>query len=144
MLANRGERFLGQPVAGFVELFLAGQDFAPNDAAFAARRLGDRGVEDFGRRPPDVGLGAVAFDERDDGMVGDDPVAVPVFDFGADGAAAAAFNLWWHGPQFTTKGPAFAGEPFSLPTARVYHPSASPALNTRSFWNLRLPSKLPP
>src|SRR2546425_14013 len=81
--------------------------FAPPDAALPARRPGHRGVEDLRRRPPDVGSGAVAFDEGDDGMVGDDPVAIPVVYFGADGAAAAAFHLCWHGPQFTTKRPAF-------------------------------------
>jgi len=32
-------------------------------------------------------------------------MAVPELDFGADGAPAAAFNLCWHGPQFTTKRP---------------------------------------
>src|SRR5207237_8451390 len=30
--------------------------------------------------------------------------------------AAATFQLGWHGPQFTTKRPAFAGEPFRCPT----------------------------
>ena len=50
-------------------------------------------------------------------MVGDDPMAVPEFDFGAYGAATAAFNLCWHGPQFTTKRPAFAGEPVTYRNA---------------------------
>ncbi len=36
-------------------------------------------------------------------MVGNDPLAVLEVDFGTDGAAAAAFSLYWHGPQFTTK-----------------------------------------
>jgi len=46
-------------------------------------------------------------------------MAVPEFDFGAEGAHAAAFNLCWHGPQFTTKRPAFAGEPFRPELPRV-------------------------
>ncbi len=78
------------------------------------RRARDRGVEDLGRGAPNVGPGAVAFDEGDDGMVGNDPVSIPVVDLRPYGAAAATFKLGWHGPQFTTKRPAFAGEPFRV------------------------------
>ena len=39
--------------------------------ALAAIGLGHRGVEDAHRGAPDVGAGAVAFDERDDRLVGD-------------------------------------------------------------------------
>src|SRR5437879_7158188 len=112
MLANDAQRFFRQPIAVLIEGFFTGQDFAPHDAALPARRFGHRGVEYFRRRPPDVGSGAVALDEGNDGMVGDGPVAVPVGDLGADGCAEAAFNLCWHGPQFTTKRPAFAGSLF--------------------------------
>ena len=40
------------------------------DGALAAIGLFDRGVEDALRRLPDVAAGAVAFNERNDGIVG--------------------------------------------------------------------------
>jgi hypothetical protein len=67
---------------------------------------------------PDVRSGAVAFDEGNDGVVGDDPMVVPEVDFGSDSTAAAAFYLGWHGPHSTTKRPAFGGRAVS------YQPSA--------------------
>jgi hypothetical protein len=55
-----------------LEGLLAGEDFVPGDLALARVRLGDGGVEDADGGAPDVAAGAVAFDVRDDGAVGDD------------------------------------------------------------------------
>src|SRR5438093_4525194 len=109
MLADDVERLVREPIAVLIERFLTGQHFAPHDAALAAGNLGNGVVEHLGGRAPDVGSGAVAFDEWDDGVVGDDPAPVPVVDLRADGAAAAAFNLCWHGPHLTTKRLVFGG-----------------------------------
>src|SRR5262249_59275995 len=93
---------VGQPAARRIEGLLAGQDLLPDDAALAAGGLRDRRIEHPGSGAPDVGTGAVAFDERDDGMVGDDPASVPIIDFGAGGDCR-------HGPHLTTKRGLFAG-----------------------------------
>src|SRR5690606_13691171 len=77
IVAERFERFVGQPVAGLLERLLAGEDLVPDDAARAAVGLLDRRVEHADAGPPDVGAGAVAFDERNDGPVGHDQPAVP-------------------------------------------------------------------
>ncbi len=56
---------------------LAGEDLHPVDLALAAVGLGYRGVHDAHAGAPDVRPGAVALDERDDRIVGDDQLAVP-------------------------------------------------------------------
>jgi hypothetical protein len=43
-------------------------------------RLFDSGVEDADRRFPNIAAGAVSFDERDDGVIGNAVLAVAVFD----------------------------------------------------------------
>ena len=68
---QRLERLLGQPLAVLRVRLLAGEDLHPGDLPLAAVRLLDRGVEHAHRRAPDVGAGAVALDEGDDGIVGD-------------------------------------------------------------------------
>src|SRR5439155_12146435 len=64
------DRILGAPVLEAVECLLAGDDLHPGDAALAAVGLLDRGVEDGVAGAPEVGAGAVAPDEGDDGVGG--------------------------------------------------------------------------
>ncbi len=66
---------LGEPVAGLLERLLAGEHLCPRDLLAVLRR---RGVEHELRGGPDVDAGAVAFDERDDRLVGDVERAVGV------------------------------------------------------------------
>src|SRR5207249_1261460 len=70
------DRVLGEPVLEAVEGLLAGVDLHPGDLPLAAVRLAYRGVEDRLAGAPDVGPRAVAFDEGDDGLIGD--VEAPV------------------------------------------------------------------
>src|SRR5262249_58160149 len=60
---------VGQPVLEGVEGLVAGEGRQPGDRPGAAVGLLAGGVEDRLAGPPDVGAGAVALDERDDGMV---------------------------------------------------------------------------
>src|SRR5439155_20813193 len=60
------------PVAGSVERLLSGEHLLPRDPPVAAVGLRHRRVEHAHGGAPDVGAGAVAFDERDDGMIRDD------------------------------------------------------------------------
>ena len=69
-----------QPVVELLEAFLARVDFHPRDLLLAAVRLRDRRVEHAHARAPDVGAGAVAFDERDDRIVGNDELSVLALD----------------------------------------------------------------
>ena len=71
--AERLDGLVGQPVAGLVERLLAGQDLLPGDLVAV---LGRGRVEHELGRGPDVDAGAVAFDEGDDGLVGDRERAV--------------------------------------------------------------------
>src|SRR5438094_6467614 len=70
------DRVLGEPVLEAVEGLLAGEDLHPGDAALAAVGLLDRGVEDGLAGAPDVGAGAIALDEGNDGVGGDVEAAV--------------------------------------------------------------------
>ena len=79
-IARRGHRIVGQPVAELAEGLFAGEDLEPADGALAAVGLFDRGVEDPLRSLPDVAAGAVAFDEGNDGMVGNGKLPVLVVD----------------------------------------------------------------
>ena len=76
VVAESGERGLGQPISGRLEGLLACEDLKPLDLALAGVGLGDRGVEDADRRAPDVRAGAVAFNKGDDRMVRDGEFAV--------------------------------------------------------------------
>ena len=70
-IARRGDRVVGQPAGELAEGFFAGKDLKPADGALAAVGLFDCGVEDSLRGLPDVAAGAVAFNKRNDGIVGD-------------------------------------------------------------------------
>src|SRR5438132_10145983 len=70
------DRVLGEPVLEAVEGLLASKDLHPGDAALAAVGLVHGGVEDGLAGAPDVGAGAVALDEREDGVGGDVEAAV--------------------------------------------------------------------
>ena len=80
VVGNGLEGFVGEPDAFAVDFagFLAGEDLHPGDLALAAVGFRDGGVPDVhgGRR--DVGADAVAFDVRDDRLVGDDEAAVGI------------------------------------------------------------------
>ena len=56
----------GSQLPDLVERLLPGEHFLPNDLPLAAVGLRDRRVEHALARPPDIGPGAVAFDERND------------------------------------------------------------------------------
>ena len=66
---------VGQPGAELAVGLFAGEDLKPANGALAAVGLLDGGVEDALRGLPDVAAGAVAFDERNDGIVGNDELA---------------------------------------------------------------------
>ena len=76
VLAERLDGLVRQPVVELLEALLAGVDFHPRDLLLAAVRLVDGGIEHAHARAPDVGTGAVAFDERDDRIVGHDELSV--------------------------------------------------------------------
>ncbi len=65
------EGFLGEPVAGGVERFFAGEDFVPMHFSGSTGGDFDGRVEDSDAGFPDIGTGSVTFDEWDDGVVGD-------------------------------------------------------------------------
>ena len=69
VVTERLDRLVGQPAARLVERLLPRQDLLPGDGAAV---LGGRRIEDQLGGGPDVDAGAVALDERDDGLVGDD------------------------------------------------------------------------
>src|SRR5256712_2021828 len=81
------ERGLGKPGPDLFEGLLTGQHLEPIDLAFAAGHLPHRGVEYAPGGAPDVGPGAVAFDERDDGVARHHPPTVAIFDALAHGQA---------------------------------------------------------
>jgi len=81
------QRGLGKPVPHLLEGLLPGQYLEPIDLTLTAGHFLDEGVEHAPGGAPDVGPGAVAFDERDDGVRGDHPTTVAVFDALAHGQA---------------------------------------------------------
>ena len=70
VLAARVQRRLREPLARRVERLLAGEDFLPLDLALTAVGLLDRGVPDDHRGLRDVGARAVAFNERNNRILG--------------------------------------------------------------------------
>ena len=81
VFAAGAHRFVGQPgVVGLIGL-LAGKHFHPVNLAFAAVRLLHGRVEHPYACTPDVAAGAVAFDERDDRLIGHAQLAVRDRDF---------------------------------------------------------------
>src|SRR2546430_11226552 len=109
------QRGLGKPVADLLEGFLSGQHLEPVDTALAERDLLDHGVEHPPSGAPDVGPGAVAFDEGDNGVVRHYPTTVAVFDALAHGQAvytarpgvrqAKQWPYTWGDPQHSTAAP---------------------------------------
>jgi hypothetical protein len=79
-VARGGYGVVGQPGGELAEGLLAGEDFKPLDLALAAVSFFNRGVKDALRGLPDVASGAVAFNERDDGIVRNFKLAVFVLD----------------------------------------------------------------
>ena len=79
-IARGGYGVIRQPGGELAEGLLAGEDFKPLDLALAAVGLFDCCVKDALRGLPDVTAGAVAFNERDDGMVRNFKLAVFVVD----------------------------------------------------------------
>src|SRR5690606_30424064 len=71
ILAEGRDRLVGQPISGLVVCLFSGKDFFPLDLAISAVGLLDRGIKDANGGRPDIGADAVAFDEGDDGVVGD-------------------------------------------------------------------------
>ena len=80
VVLDRLDGVVRQPLAVLRLGLLAGRHLEPDDLLLAAERLGDRGVEHAHAGLPDVGAGAVAFDEGDDGHVGDDELAAAARD----------------------------------------------------------------
>jgi len=74
---------IGEPVLRGVECFFASEDFEPVDFLFAFVGFFYGCIDDANRGTPDIGACAVAFDEGDDGVVGDVELAV----FDGDGLA---------------------------------------------------------
>ena len=79
-IAGGGHGVVGEPGGELAEGFFAGEDFKPADGALAAVGFLYCAVEDALRGLPDVAAGTVAFDERDDGAIGDLKLAVGVLD----------------------------------------------------------------
>ena len=69
-IADGVDRVLRQPFLELFEGFFARENFHPGDFAFAAKSFFDGCIEHAPRRLPDVAPGAVAFDERNDRLVG--------------------------------------------------------------------------
>jgi hypothetical protein len=70
------DRLVGKPRPEVVVGLLAREDLHPGDLPLAAVGLLDRGVQDAHGRAPDIRSRAVALDEGDDGIVGNDELSV--------------------------------------------------------------------
>ncbi len=70
VMADGSQRIVRQPALELVLGLLAGQHLEPVDPSVVAIGAPYRVVEDVLRRAPDVGSGAVSFNERDDRLVG--------------------------------------------------------------------------
>ena len=79
-VARGRDGVVGQPVAELAEGFFAGKDLEPTNGALAAVGFFNRGVKDALRGFPDVAAGAVAFNERNDGVVRNLELPVQVLD----------------------------------------------------------------
>src|SRR5205809_1094554 len=78
---------IGKPAPDLLEGFLARQHLEPINLALPAGHFPDGGVEHAPGGAPDVGPGAVALDEGDDGVARHHPTTVAVFDALAHGQA---------------------------------------------------------
>src|SRR6266850_1693717 len=72
IFAEGFDSIVRQPAAELLEALLARKYFHPGDLPFSAIRFLDGGVEDADAGTPDIASGAVAFDERNDRIVGHD------------------------------------------------------------------------
>lgn len=77
---------LGEPLTGLAEGLLTGEDLLPHDLALTTVSLLDGGIEDADTGVPDIRASTVTSDEGDDGVVGDNNVAVIAH---ADGGTSA-------------------------------------------------------
>ena len=84
-LAKGSDRVIGQPGLEAVHGLFAGEDFVPGDPALTVIGNFNCRIEYPDRRFPDITAGAVAFDERNDGMVWDNKLTVCVSDLGPAG-----------------------------------------------------------
>src|SRR5207249_1355552 len=110
---------IGKPVPHLLEGFLARQHLEPIDLALPAGHFPDSGVEYAPGGAPDVGPGAVALDEGDDGVARHHPTTVAVFDALAHGQAvytarpglrqAKRWPYTWGDASHTTADPIRAG-----------------------------------
>ena len=75
VFAERVDGFVGQPAVRLLEAFFAGEHFHPCDFLFAAVRFRDGRIHHPDARAPDVRPGAVAFDEWNDRIVGNDELS---------------------------------------------------------------------
>jgi hypothetical protein len=64
------ERFIGQPVARFLEGFLSGHNFLPIDFSFSAIRLFHCGIKYELRGWPNIYTGTIAFNKGDRRIIG--------------------------------------------------------------------------
>ncbi len=96
--ADGFERVVRQPLAVLFLGLLAGGHLEPMNPPGAPERLFHRRIEHAHAGTPDVGAGAVAFDERDDRIVGNDEASVLAGDRGAFGRSFQDAECW-HGSQ---------------------------------------------
>jgi len=85
MSAECLDRFVRQPGVELLEALLAGKHLFPCDAPLAAVRFLYGRIEHAHARAPDVGAGAIAFDERNDRIVGHDELPTAARDRCAHG-----------------------------------------------------------
>ena len=78
--ADGADGVVGKPVLKASLGFLSGKNFVPGYGALTLVCLFDSGVEDADGGFPDIAARAVAFNERDDRVIGDAVLAVAVFD----------------------------------------------------------------
>src|ERR1017187_1684074 len=80
-LANGVDGVIGEPGVEFGFGFLSGEDLIPGDSALAFVGFLDRGIEDAQGGLPNVAAGAIAFNERNDRIVGNVILSVGITDF---------------------------------------------------------------
>jgi hypothetical protein len=97
------ERVGREPLTRQILRLLTGEHFEPRETPGSAERLLHCRVEDAHARAPDVGPGAIALDERDDGIVGNDHCAVAPHDRCAVGWRFEVRELW-HVPSCSVLG----------------------------------------
>src|SRR6267143_357126 len=71
---------VGEPIVKASLGLFAGKNFVPRHGALTLVLLFNRSVEDADGSLPDIAARAIAFNERDDRVIGDTVLAVAVFD----------------------------------------------------------------